>query len=199
MNPKTRIAKRPLAPGIALTALALLCACIAAPARAALSFVQSFGSLGSGSGQFRGPFGVTVDSAGNVYVADGGNNRIDRFHPANIAGTFTSFGSGKVYGPWGVALDRAGNVYVASTDIGQIDSFNPADFAGTFASFGSAGSGNGQFYNPVGVTVDGAGNVYVADTNNNQIVELTGAAVPEPSTLSLLGLSVMGLLRRRRR
>ncbi len=73
---------------------AVLCAFSVTPARAAaLAFVQNFGSTGSGSGQFQTPYGVTVDSAGIVYVADEGNNRIDRFNPANFAGTYTTFGS----------------------------------------------------------------------------------------------------------
>ena len=72
---------------------AVLCAFAVTPARAGLSFVQNFGNTGTESGQFRAPQDVTVDSAGNIYVADYGNDRIDRFNPANFAGTFTSFGS----------------------------------------------------------------------------------------------------------
>ena len=60
---------------------------------ATLTFVQNFGTPGSGSGQFLNPSDVDVDSAGNVYVADYDNNRIDRFNSTNFAGTFTSFGS----------------------------------------------------------------------------------------------------------
>ena len=173
MNPKTRIVKPPVAPRIALV-FTLLCAFTVTPARAALSFVQNFGSAGSGSGQFSGPIGVTVDSAGNVYVGDTSNNRIARFNPANFAGTFTSYGSagsgsGQFSTPRGVALDSAGNLYVADRGNSRIDSFNPANFAGTFASFGSFGSASGQFIYPGGVTLDSAGNVYVADSLNNRI------------------------------
>ncbi len=172
MNPKTRIVN--LAPRLALAAAALLCAFIVSPARAALSFVQNFGSVGSGGGQFIRPEGVTVDSTGNVYVADDINGRIDRFNPANFAGTFTSFGSfgsgsGQFRNPAGVAVDSAGNVYVADYFNNRIDRFNPANFAGTFTSFGSTGSGSGQFITPYGVAVDPAGNVYVADGSNGRI------------------------------
>ena len=56
---------------------AVLCVFAVTPAHAAaLSFVQNFGSGGFDSGQFQTPFGVAVDSAGNVWVADEGNNRI---------------------------------------------------------------------------------------------------------------------------
>jgi hypothetical protein len=65
----------------------------AAPARAhGLSYVTSFGSFGSGSGQFSEPAGVAA-SGGLVYVADQLNNRIDRFDPTNFAASFTAFGS----------------------------------------------------------------------------------------------------------
>ena len=190
---------------ILAASVAALCALTVTPARAGLSFVQNFGSFGSGSGQFSNPFGVSVDSAGNVYVANFSNNRIDRFNPANFAGTFTTFGSsgtgsGQFNHPFGLTLDSAGNVYVADFGNNRIDSFNPADLAGTFTSFGSSGTGSGQFNQPTGVTVDSTGNVYVADNGNSRIVELTGAAAaPEPASAALLlcGGALLGLRRRR--
>ena len=176
---------------------AVLCAFSVTPARAGLSFVQNFGSLGAGSGQFSGAAGVAVDSAGNVWVADD-NNRIVRFNPADFAGTFTPFGSGQFSKPAGVTVDSAGNVYVADYNNNRIDRFNPANFAGTFTSFGSAGSGSAQFSFPAGLTVDSAGNVYVADSNNSRIMQLTGAA-PEPASAALLlcGSALLALRRRR--
>ena len=66
-------------------------------------------TLGSG---FNNPRGVAVDSAGNVYVADTGNNAVKRI--AAVGGAITTLGSG-FYNPTGVAVDSAGNVYVADT------------------------------------------------------------------------------------
>jgi hypothetical protein len=76
-----------------VTALAIAAPVVAAaPVRAqGLTSVRSFGTGGSGPGQFAAPEGVAV-SGGLVYVADFLNNRIDRFDPNHFAATFTSFG-----------------------------------------------------------------------------------------------------------
>jgi sugar lactone lactonase YvrE len=65
---------------------------------------------------FNHPAGVAVDGSGNVYVADYGNNRVERL----VAGTWTTIGSGFI-NPWGVAVDGSGNVYVADTYNGRIE------------------------------------------------------------------------------
>ena len=51
----------------------------AAPAGAQVTFVSSWGSQGTGPGQFNQPRSVATDSAGNVYVADLQNSRIQKF------------------------------------------------------------------------------------------------------------------------
>ncbi|HEX7939518.1 MAG TPA: hypothetical protein VF483_11075 [Gemmatimonadaceae bacterium] len=77
--------------------------------------------------RFLNPAGVAVDSAGNVYVADTGNQVIRKITPAGVvttlAGTAGMVGSvdgtgaaARFNGPTGVAVDRAGNVYVADRD-----------------------------------------------------------------------------------
>jgi DNA-binding beta-propeller fold protein YncE len=137
-------------------------------------FVTKWGSYGSGDYQFYYPFGVAVDSSGNVYVADTGNKRIMKF---NSNGSFLtkwgSVGSGdyQFNHPEGVAVDSSGNVYVADTDNHRIMKFTSN---GSFITkWGSYGSGDYQFYYPSGVAVDGSGNVYVADGMNHRIMKFT--------------------------
>jgi hypothetical protein len=82
-------------------------------------FADGVGSVA----QFSFPFGVAVDSSGNVYVADRFNNRIRKITPSGsvstLAGSGTpgfSDGVGSVAqfsGPFGVAVDSSGNGYVA--------------------------------------------------------------------------------------
>ena len=132
------------------------------------------GIQGSGDGQFDfSSFAiadVAVDSAGNIYVADYDNHRIQKFHHS---GTFLAkwgtngSGDGQFDNPRRVAVDSAGNVYVADSGNHRIQKF---DSNGTFlATWGTNGSGDGQFTLPSGVAVDAMGNVYVAGTINSRI------------------------------
>jgi sugar lactone lactonase YvrE len=134
------------------------------------AFVTSWGTRGTGNGQFFGCGGVAVDASSNVYVADPANHRIQKF---TSTGTFiTNWGSngsgdGQFSGPQGVAVDSSGNVYVGDTGNNRIQKFNSS---GTFITkWGSSGSGDGQFSGPIGVAVDSSGNVYVSDTGNGRI------------------------------
>jgi DNA-binding beta-propeller fold protein YncE len=119
--------------------------------------LTSFGTFGSGIGQFDTPTGVGV-SRGLVYVADNGNNRIVRFDPSNFAASFTTFGSfgfgrGQFFTPGGLAASD-GLVYVADTGANRIVRFDPNDFDASFTSFQTAF--------PWGVAVSG-GLVYAAE------------------------------------
>jgi len=133
-------------------------------------------TYGSGDGQFNEPYAVATDGAGDLYVADFGNNRIQKF---NSDGAFlTKWGSagtanGQFDNPQGIATDNAGNVYVSDTGNHRIQKFT-AD--GTFlAKWGSAGTGNGQFNDPTGLATDASANVYVADYNNHRIEKFNSA------------------------
>jgi DNA-binding beta-propeller fold protein YncE len=108
-----------------VVALAALCT-TAAPASAA-TFVRSWGSHGSGHGQFAYPFGVAVDAHGHVYVADNNNRRIEKFTADGAFLTaWGSYGSGQgqFSRPSGVAVDAHGHVYVADTSNNRIEKFS---------------------------------------------------------------------------
>ena len=93
---------------------------------AAVNFLTKWGTDGVGFGQFNIPFGVAVDSSGNVYVADTFNNRIQKF---TSTGTFiTKWGSsgsgdGQFSFPTGIAVDSSGNVYVVDRSHNRIQKF----------------------------------------------------------------------------
>jgi hypothetical protein len=139
------------------------------------NYITQWGSYGSGEGQFNTPLGIAVDFAGNVYVADALNSRVQKFTSSGVF--ITSWGSpGSGNGQFsstlqGIAVDNAGNVYVADTYNYRIQKFSSD---GVFlAKWGNgAGSGDGQFNYMNGVVVDNVGNVYVADSDgNNQRVQ----------------------------
>ncbi|MGI9089059.1 MAG: hypothetical protein ACR2HH_15165 [Chthoniobacterales bacterium] len=156
----------------------------------------SFGSVdGTGSAaRFYLPTGVAVDSGGNVYVAEQGNQTIRKVTSAGavttLAGLALSSGSADGTGsaarfnfPTGVAVDSDGNVYVADQNNNTIRKVSPAGMVTTLVGlagfFGSAdGTGSAaRFHLPSGVAVDSGGNVYVADYSNHTIRKVTSAGM----------------------
>jgi sugar lactone lactonase YvrE len=159
------------------------------------------GTLGSTDGagtaaSFTSPEGVAVDTSGNVYVADSGDNKIRMVTSAGVVtslagdGDYTTSGSADGTGtaalfdePEGIAVDASGNLYVAdmvNDTIRKITSEGVVTtFAGT-AGIGGSVDGTGTaalFYGPEGIAVDASGNVYVADTYNSTIRKITSEGV----------------------
>jgi serine/threonine-protein kinase len=144
------------------------------------------------TGVFNRPAGVAIDAAGNVYVADGGNNMIRMINPAGTISILAGTGaSGAVNGaaatatfnsPQGIALDAAGNVYVADNGNNQVRKISKAGMVTVMAGSDTSGSANGsdtsaRFNEPTALTLDAAGNVYVADYGNNLIRKITPAGL----------------------
>ena len=134
------------------------------------AFAFEFGSAGALNGEFANPNGMAFDAAGNLYVADTNNSRIQVF---NSAGThLLSFGAsgtadGQFDRPSDVAVDSNGNIYVADNDNARIQKFDSA--GNHLLTWGTNGTGVGQFQKPVSLAVDAANNVYVVDAWNNNV------------------------------
>jgi len=149
---------------------------------------------GTGSAaRFNQPYGVAVDSLGNIYVADSTNFTIRKITTngsvTTIAGQIGHSGSSngpalngaQFLNPYGVAVDSSNNIYVADTGNNMIRKIANGNVT-TLAGSGSPGTSNGigtnaQFNSPYALATDSAGDVYVADTRNYRIRRITPAGV----------------------
>ncbi|MDE1766956.1 MAG: HYR domain-containing protein [Thaumarchaeota archaeon] len=140
-----------------------------------LPFVTQWGAYGlQTTAKFAFPQGIATDTAGNVYVTDLGNRRVQEFDNAgNFLSTWGMKGSGNgtFQAPEGIAVG-GGSIYVVDNDLNIVEKF---DMSGHFITqWGGRGSDKGQFLLPQGVAVDSKGNVYVVDTGNSRVEKFNG-------------------------
>lgn len=138
------------------------------------NYVSGWGGSGSGNGQFNSPEWVAVDPSGNVFVADRGNHRIQKFDASgNYLGKWGTNGSGpgQFQNIEGVAVGPGGEVYVSDGGNDRVQKFTNQ---GVYVrQWGSTGPGNGQFRSPGPLATDSSGNVYVTDYNNARVQKFT--------------------------
>ena len=152
------------------------------------------GSATATAAKLNGPRGVAVDSAGNLYIADTGNNRIRKVDTAGnittVVGTGTVGSSGDggpaamatLNAPYGVAVDGSGNIYIAQYNHHRIRKVDTSATPWTISRVAGGGSvlgDNGpatsaELIAPHGMAVDGSGNIYIADTLNQRIRKVDG-------------------------
>ena len=112
-----------------------------------LEYVESFGCYGDGDSQFNRPIDIAKDRAGNLYVSESNNNRVQVF---DCNGQFLSTFRKK--GPCGISVSSDQFVYVCDNKSVSV-----------FKGGGEFVTSFGQFSNPMGITVDDDGFVYVSD------------------------------------
>jgi sugar lactone lactonase YvrE len=179
---------------------------------------------GNGDGNFFGDGGpatnaslsmpgfVTVDPAGNLYIADSANNRIRKVDTNGIITSVAGNGSQGFSGdggpataatlvdPHGVALDSFGNLYIVDSEnsrVRKVDTngiINTVAGNGTWSYSGDGGPAtNASLARPFGAAVDMAGNLYIADHINNRIRKVdTNGIITTVAGNGTLGLPVNG-------
>jgi hypothetical protein len=136
----------------------------------------SYGTQGSDVGQFYGAYGIALDSAGRIYIADTYNGRVVRIDDMNGTNwtTFGTWGSdiGQFMDLSGISVDSTGRIYVMDTGnsrLVRIDDMNGTNWT----TISGIGSGVGQFAQYVApVAFDPSGRIYVADGGNRRLVRM---------------------------
>lgn len=158
-------------------------------------------NLGGNGGQatnaeMASPFGLAMDAAGNMYIADQQNNCIREVNASGIISIIAGTGINGYGGdggnatnamlnlPQGVAVDASGNVYLADTRNNRIRCVNTSGTIFTFAGNGFGGfSGDGgaasscELYGPTDIKLDGSGNIYIADDMNDCIRKVNTSGI----------------------
>jgi sugar lactone lactonase YvrE len=145
--------------------------------------------------QLNSPFGIAVDTAHNIYIADNSNHCIRMVNTSGTIYTIAGIGSGgfsgdggpatgaELYYPTGVTVDGSGNVYIADNANNRVREVNAVTGTiNTIAGNGIAGyrgdtclADTTRLSSPKGVAVDGLGNVYIADEGNSRIRMVTSS------------------------
>jgi len=122
-------------------------------------FDSCFGSYGSGNGQFKYPWDLTIDNEGNIYVADHGNNRIQKFNSSGnyLIKAFANTISGVKYS----SLNN--RIYLVGSNYQELGAFS-LNFTIILDKLIGLNS-------PRSLGVDASGNVYIASGGNGRIVK----------------------------
>jgi DNA-binding beta-propeller fold protein YncE len=147
--------------------------------------------FGFGANQLDEPGKIVLDEAGNLYIADTGNNRIQKWVRGTSEGVTVAGGKGwgnglnKLDQPFGITLDKIGNLYITELENHRVMRWKPYAEEGEVIAGGN-GEGNAadQLAYPLGVAVDEDLNVYVADSYNHRIQLFTPGATAGITLLS---------------
>ena len=138
------------------------------------------------------PNGVAFDPSGDVYIADSGNNEVDKVTPSGTLSVFAGTGtagaptpgpatSSSLDGPGGVAVDPSGDVYIGDSGNNEVEKVTPSGTLSIFAGRGIAGAPtpgpatSSSLDSLNQIAVDPSGDVYIADSGNDVVEKVTSS------------------------
>jgi sugar lactone lactonase YvrE len=131
----------------------------------------TYGSLGSGNDNYTNPKGVDVDSAGNIFVADSGNNRVVK---RDSSGVYVAKITGFVGNPAGVCIDSSDDIYVTNPGFGNVYKFNGPDLEEIYDDV--------EVTEPYGICTDDT-SLWITDTDDDKVYKtLADGSDPGPYT-----------------
>ena len=138
-----------------------------------LTIVAGIGCSGSMPNMLNNPYGIFVTTDLDLYVADGGNNRVQLFRRGETNAT-TVAGNGSngtiaLSNPTGVVLDGNGYLFIVDSNHHRIVGEGPWGFRCVVGCSGSPGSASDQLSYPSTMSFDLDGNIFVSDWGNSRI------------------------------
>ncbi|MSU64079.1 MAG: ABC transporter permease subunit [Pedosphaera sp.] len=136
-------------------------------------WISTFGVTGTHPGEFNRAEGLGLDLAGQIYVADSCNHRIQVFsEDGKFLRAYGRAGSrqGELSYPYDVQVDTNGNQFVCEFGNSRLQVFDPS--GNSVEIIGRAGGAPGEFNNPWSIALDSKGNLYVADSKNHRVQKL---------------------------
>ena len=134
------------------------------------------GSLGMGANQLNWPRGLAFDNQENLYIADEGNERIQKWEPGATSGTTVAGGNGsgsddsQFNSPRDVIVDSNGNIYILDTRNERVQKWEPGATSGTTVAGGNGyGCEANQLADPQAFVMDKFGNIYITDWSCDRI------------------------------
>jgi hypothetical protein len=118
------------------------------------------------------PWGITIDSLGNIYTSNAGANNVSKITPAGVSTIFGTTGS---Y-PQAITIDSMGNIYTANVRSNNVSKITPAGVSTIFGTTGNA---------PNAITIDSLGNIYTANFDSYDSARLPSAEFQQSLVLQV--------------